>query len=139
MVKYICLVAFGIIAGVVGGMGMGGGTMLIPLLTFFSGLSQKSAQAINLVSFVPMSVIALVIHVKNKRVDFKNVLYIIIPSVATSIIGGFLITSITNDVLKRCFGIFLILLAIFNIFMVFIDKNTEKKLKSNNPFYNQKI
>ncbi len=139
MVKYICLVAFGIIAGVVGGMGMGGGTMLIPLLTFFSGLSQKSAQAINLVSFIPMSVIALVIHVKNKRVDFKNVLYIIIPSVATSIIGGFLITSITNDVLKRCFGIFLILLAIFNIFMVFIDKNTEKKLKSNNPFYNQKI
>jgi uncharacterized membrane protein YfcA len=139
MVKYICLVAFGIIAGVVGGMGMGGGTMLIPLLTFFSGLSQKSAQAINLVSFIPMSVIALIIHVKNKRVDFKNVLYIIIPSVATSIIGGFLITSITNDVLKRCFGIFLILLAIFNIFMVFIDKNTEKKLKSNNPFYNQKI
>ena len=52
---------------------------------------------------------------------------------------GFIVTSITNDVLKRCFGIFLILLAIFNIFMVFIDKNTEKKLKSNNPFYNQKI
>lgn len=137
MVKYILLVTFGIIAGVVGGMGMGGGTMLIPLLTFFSSLSQKSAQAINLVSFIPMSVIALVIHVKNKRVDFTDVLYVIIPSVVTSVIGGFMIGAITNDTLKRCFGVFLIVLAVFNVIMIFIGKNTDKKLKTDNPFYNQ--
>ena len=137
MVKYVLLAIFGFIGGVIGGMGMGGGTLLIPLLTFFSGLSQKSAQAINLVSFIPMSVIALVIHVKNKRVDFNNVLFIIIPAVLTSVLGSLLIGNFTNETLKKCFGVFLILLAFFNVFITIKSDKQNKKLKSENPFYNQ--
>ena len=62
----------GIISGVLGGMGMGGGTILIPLLSIFYAVSQHTAQATNLISFIPMSVIALIIHLKNKLVDFKK-------------------------------------------------------------------
>jgi uncharacterized membrane protein YfcA len=42
----------GIIGGVLGGMGMGGGTLLIPMLGIFFGLEQHVAQAINLISFI---------------------------------------------------------------------------------------
>lgn len=37
MLKIILLIASGVASGVLGGMGMGGGTVLIPVLTIFSG------------------------------------------------------------------------------------------------------
>ena len=46
----------GAIGGIIGGMGMGGGTLLIPLLTIFLGISQKLAQAYNLISFLIMAI-----------------------------------------------------------------------------------
>ena len=62
---YLYLI-FGILSGVIGGMGMGGGTLLIPLLTIFCGISQIVAQMYNLLAFLPMSIIAIFIHYKNK-------------------------------------------------------------------------
>ena len=62
IVKFILI---GLGSGVLGGMGMGGGTALIPLLTIFTSVHQKTAQAINLISFIPMAVVALFLHVKN--------------------------------------------------------------------------
>lgn len=64
MWKIVLLVVSGVAAGVLGGMGMGGGTILIPILTIFFSVEQKSAQAINLVAFIPMAIISLVIHIK---------------------------------------------------------------------------
>ena len=55
-------------SGVLGGLGMGGGTILIPLLTIFFDVEQQQAQAINLVAFIPMAIVSLIIHIKNKRV-----------------------------------------------------------------------
>ena len=65
------LILFGVIGGVLGGMGMGGGTLLIPLLTLGLNLTQQNAQAINLMAFLPMSIFALIIHFKNKLVRYK--------------------------------------------------------------------
>ena len=56
------LILFGFLSGVVGGMGMGGGTLLVPLLSF-SDMPQKAAQSANLVSFLPMCCVALIFHV----------------------------------------------------------------------------
>ncbi|MGB9679340.1 MAG: sulfite exporter TauE/SafE family protein, partial [Thermoanaerobacteraceae bacterium] len=41
----------GILSGIIGGMGLGGGTILIPALTIFAGIEQHLAQSINLLSF----------------------------------------------------------------------------------------
>ena len=59
------IIAVSALGGIIGGMGMGGGTLLIPLLTLAAGVEQHLAQAINLMSFVPMSIVALIIHKKN--------------------------------------------------------------------------
>ena len=69
--RLLYLILAGIISGIIGGMGMGGGTLLIPILTIFLAFEQRSAQAINLLVFIPMALIALIIHIKNKLVDFK--------------------------------------------------------------------
>ena len=75
--EYIWYSFVGILSGVLGGMGMGGGTILIPLLSIFYGVNQHIAQATNLISFIPMASVALIIHLKNKMVEFKGILYII--------------------------------------------------------------
>ena len=59
----------GLVGGLIGGMGMGGGTLLIPLLSIFYSVGQHTAQAVNLVSFIPMAVVTLIIHIKNKLVN----------------------------------------------------------------------
>ena len=111
MLKIILLAVSGIAAGVLGGMGMGGGTILIPLLTIFFNVGQKEAQAINLVAFIPMAIVSLAIHIKNKRVKKEGLLWIIVPAVLTSVGGGFAAQAVNGEVLKRIFGGFLLLLS----------------------------
>lgn len=116
MLKIILLAVSGIAAGILGGMGMGGGTILIPLLTIFFNVGQKEAQAINLVSFIPMAIVSLAIHIKNKRVKREGLLWIIVPAVLTSVGGGFAAQAVNGEVLKRIFGGFLLLLSVVQFF-----------------------
>ncbi len=114
--KIILLAVSGIAAGILGGMGMGGGTILIPLLTIFFNVGQKEAQAINLVAFIPMAIVSLAIHIKNKRVKKEGLLWIIVPAVLTSVGGGFAAQAVNGEVLKRIFGGFLLLLSVVQFF-----------------------
>ena len=120
---FILYVLTGLIGGVFGGMGMGGGTLLIPLLSIFFNMEQQTAQAINLISFIPMAIIAVIIHTKNNLVEYKNILWIIIPGVVFSLIGTLIAKNMSGDILKRIFGGFLILLSLFQ----FINANKIKK------------
>ncbi len=124
--SYIWYAVAGLAGGILGGMGMGGGTILIPLLTIFLGVKQINAQAINLISFIPMAVVALIIHLKNKLVNFKNSLYVILPGIVFCILSSYLAKSMNSEVLKRCFGGFLLALSLFQMVEIFIikkDKN----------------
>lgn len=111
--EFLWYVFAGVLSGVLGGMGMGGGTVLIPLLNIFYSVSQHTAQASNLISFLPMAVVALIIHLKNRLVDFNKILFIIIPGVFTCIFGCYLARAINGELLKRMFGGFLFLLSVF--------------------------
>jgi uncharacterized membrane protein YfcA len=123
-VKFILI---GIAGGILGGMGMGGGTLTIPLLTMLGGVEQHTAQAVNLVSFIPMALIALILHFKNKLVKIKGVLYIIIPALALSILSSFIIKRIDAALLTRLFGGFLTLLGLWILIEnLFINKNSKK-------------
>lgn len=116
MWRIILLVLAGIAAGALGGMGMGGGTILIPVLTIFFGAEQKQAQAINLVAFIPMAIASLIVHVKNKRVETKGILWIIIPATVLSLAGSVVAQAINGEILKRIFGGFLLLLSVAQFF-----------------------
>ena len=59
----------------------------------------------------------LLIHTKNKLVEFKLVLWIIIPGIITCVLGCLIAKNTSGDILKRCFGGFLILLSIFQFVM----------------------
>lgn len=125
--KTILLIIIGLLGGIIGGMGMGGGTLLIPLLTIFAGMEQHAAQALNLIAFVPMSVVALGIHIKNKLVDFKTVLPIALPAVAAGIAASYLSKLTGARALSRYFGLFLTLLGIYQLITAIINAVKEHK------------
>ena len=113
----------GVISGVIAGMGMGGGTLLIPLLTIVLGVYQKEAQLINLLSFLPMSIIAIFLHYKNKLIKFDNIGYIIFSGLFTCAFGFFIAKVLSGEELKRCFGVFLIVLSVVQIIGVVKKRN----------------
>lgn len=113
--KYIWYVVAGLSGGLLGGMGMGGGTALIPLLSIFYNVSQHSAQAVNLISFVPMAVVALLIHIKNKLLEFDKAFVIILSGLATCVLGCYLARAMSANLLKRFFGGFLLVLSVFQL------------------------
>ncbi len=123
--QYVWYVFAGILGGILGGMGMGGGTILIPLLSIFYSVAQHTAQAVNLISFIPMSIVALIIHFKNKLIRFDKILFIIISGCATCILGCYLARAMSAQLLKRFFGGFLVLLSIFQI-ITGLRKNNSK-------------
>ncbi|MBQ8684933.1 MAG: sulfite exporter TauE/SafE family protein [Clostridia bacterium] len=98
----------GILGGIPAGMGMGGGTVTIPLLVLVGGVEQKLAQCANLFSFLPMSVGALKLHAENGLVKTRGVLWIVLPALLLSIAGAYLATALPSQTLKRLFGAFLI-------------------------------
>lgn len=102
----------GFLSGLLGGMGMGGGTILIPALTIIFGVDQHVAQATNLIAFLPMSLLTLGIHKKNGLLKADGLSFIVIPAVITSVGAGFLASLLPSSVLKRLFGAFLVFLSV---------------------------
>lgn len=112
----------GIISGIFGGLGMGGGTVLIHLLTIFFGVEQKMAQGINLLAFVVMAVVSLCIHARNGLVETKGLFFVVLGGVVFSCGGSLLALFLPSSLLKVLFGFFLCFLAIIEIFKVFWNK-----------------
>ena len=56
------LTILGFFSGIIGGMGMGGGTILIPALILFAHIDPKIAQSVNLLSSIPMTIFCRLFH-----------------------------------------------------------------------------
>ena len=69
---WLLYIAAGLIAGVLAGMGMGGGTILIPALTLLAGTAQHAAQGINMLAFLPASILAIIVHIREGRLHLKR-------------------------------------------------------------------
>lgn len=98
----------GFLGGIPAGMGMGGGTVTIPLLVLVGGVEQKIAQCANLFSFLPMSLGALKMHADNGLLQTKGIIWIILPALALSALGAFVASALPSELLGKAFGVFLI-------------------------------
>ncbi len=103
----------GLFSGVLSGMGMGGGTVLIPILTLFLSMGQHAAQGVNMLAFLPGAALALFIHRRDGRLKAKTAFPLLIWGGIGAIGGAFLATCLDAEWLKKAFGIFLIILSVF--------------------------
>lgn len=119
----------GILSGVFAGMGMGGGTFLIPLLTILMGVSQQVAQGVNLVVFIPLAIMVLIIYHKKKLLNIKNIWWLLVPAVIVSGAGSLLAIKIQGKILQIIFGVFLVGVGLFMGISTIIGQAKAKKQK----------
>lgn len=93
-------------------LGMGGGGILLIYLTAYAEMEQLAAQGINLVFFIPVAVVAIIIHAKNKLIRWKIVLPSILLGLAGVYFGAKLAMFIGSAVLSKLFGGFLLVIGL---------------------------
>jgi uncharacterized membrane protein YfcA len=123
------LIILGFFSGIIGGMGMGGGTILIPALILFAHIDPKIAQSINLLSSIPMTIFALIIHIKNRNVILRLVVPIASFGILGAICGSFLATYLSSEILKKIFGVFLLVIGILEVKRGIFNPNKAKLKK----------
>ena len=127
--KTVWFVLAGVVGGVLGGMGFGGGTLLLPILAFFLKVPYKLAAWVNLIVFLPTAVVALVLHTKNKMVDWRAAGKLLFFAIVGLGLGFIATGRVSECVLRRAFGIFLIVVGSISIFFVlfgFFKKKAKK-------------
>ena len=91
----------GAVTGVLSGFGVGGGTLLLVYMTVFAGLDQHLAQGINLLYFLPAGLMALPA---------------IGAGLALAALAAWAATALDVEVLRKCFGAFLIIVGTMELF-----------------------
>lgn len=121
-------IVFGLIAGMVTGLGMGGGTILILLLSLFLDLEQHVAQATNLIFFIPTSIAAIFINLKQRNVDLKLAIIVSIFGIIGAIFGAIISQNISSEHLKKCFAIFIFIIALHEVYKLYKEYKNKKNV-----------
>ena len=106
----------GLAAGLIGGMGLGGGTVLLIYLNLFTQNSQLTAQGINLIFFVPVGLTAVIIYAIKKKIKPKMLLLALPFGVAGSLLGSYITNFFNENILRTVFAVFLIFLGLKELF-----------------------
>lgn len=120
----------GIISGTVSGTGMGGGTILVLMLSVFMGVDQHIAQATNLVFFVPTSITAIITTIKEKLINWKIGIPVAVSGIIGAIIGAKISVKMNVTLLKKYFGIFLLLITTYEIYSLIKTYKKEKNINN---------
>ena len=106
----------GLLTGVLTGAGVGGGTLLVLYLTALAGVGQGQAQGVNLLYFLATAPPALYSHLRNKRVCVKPGLLAAAAGWAAALMGTFLSRMAGDDMLRRLFGVLLVVVGAKELF-----------------------
>ena len=103
MKAWLLPVLAGFCTGILSAWGVGGGTLLLLLMTLFLGVEQADAMAINLLYFLPTAAMGLLYHRKNGLLE-RAVLRTAAP-------WGTAAAAADVSLLRRPFGVYLLLAA----------------------------
>ena len=109
----LILIVIGIITGVMAGMlGIGGAVIMIPALVYLLGISQQTAQGTSLaVMLPPIGIIAAWNYYKAGQVNLKFALILAAFFLVGSYFGSKLALNLPQHLLKKIFGVLLLLVA----------------------------
>ena len=105
MVPLLC----GLLAGILSAWGVGGGTLLLLVMTLFLGVDQRSAQGINLLFFLPTALSALICHWRSGYLDKPTLKAAVPVALVTALVGAFIATAVDTQRLRKPFGLYLLL------------------------------
>jgi len=107
------LLAIGLGGGLLSGLlGVGGGTVMVPLLVLWAAYSQRDAHALSLGAIIPISVAGIATYGVAGKVEYWQALGLAAGSIAGARIGAGLLAKIDERLLKIVFGTFLVGVAV---------------------------
>ncbi len=115
----------GLFSGMAGSMGLGGGAVLIINLTLFTDTDRITAGGINLIFFIPISLIAVTIYALKKQIKWRTVIPLALFGLLGAVCGIWIADFIGAEWLGKIFGILLIFMGIKETFTKSVAK--EKK------------
>ena len=105
MLPFLC----GLGASIISAWGVGGGTLLLLVMTLFLGVDQRTAQGINLLFFLPTAASALVCHARSGYLDKPTLKAAVPAAVLAALIGAWAATGLDVALLRKPFGVYLLL------------------------------
>lgn len=108
MKEWLIPLLCGALTGMVSAWGVGGGTLLLLVMTLVLGVDQRTAQGINLLFFLPTAAAALFVHRKNGFLDRPTVRQAAPWGAAAAAVGAWIATFVDPAVLKKPFALFLL-------------------------------
>ena len=105
LLPFLC----GLGASVISAWGVGGGTLLLLVMTLLLGVDQRTAQGINLLFFLPTAASALVCHIRSGYLDKPTLRSAVPPAMVCAALGAWAATAVDVEVLRKPFGIYLLL------------------------------
>lgn len=109
------IILISVISGIISGMGIGGGTILIPALTIFLKTEQHIAQSVNLLAFIPTAIVAIISHLRQGNIEKKITIKLILYGILGAIIGSYFAVKLPGYVLRRLFGGFLLVMGLYEV------------------------
>jgi len=118
MTSIILFILIGIVAGILSGMfGIGGGVIIVPALMFLCGFSQLKAQGTSLAILLPpVGIFAFIEYYRRGQVNIQAGVLIVVFLVIGSVFGSKLAQNLPIDVLRKSFGILMLLISLKMIF-----------------------
>ena len=109
MTDWILPFLCGLGASVISAWGVGGGTLLLLVMTLFFGVDQRTAQGVNLLFFLPTAASALVCHARGGYLDKPTLKAAVPPAAVLALAGAWAATALDVELLRRPFGVYLLL------------------------------
>ena len=106
----------GAVCGVLSALGVGGGSLLMVWLTGAAGLEQKTAQAVNLLFFLPTAAAGLILHIRGKLVLWRAAVPAMLAGAAAAALAAWCAASLEGRLLRKIFGGFLVLVGLSELF-----------------------
>lgn len=105
--------ATGLVGGLFSGLlGIGGGTVMVPLMVLWTGQKQRDAHAISLGAIIPISIAAIAVYGGAGEVNVPDALGLTIGAVVGARLGARLLSRAPERPLKIAFGVFLLIAAV---------------------------
>jgi len=105
LIPFLC----GLGASVISAWGVGGGTLLLLVMTMFLGVDQRTAQGVNLLFFLPTAASALVCHARGGYLDKPTLKSAVPIAVLAALIGAWISNAVDVELLRKPFGVYLLL------------------------------
>jgi hypothetical protein len=117
LIEIILLIVIGLGGGILSGMfGIGGGVIIVPALVYILKFSQHKAQGTSLAALLlPIGILGVIEYYRHGNVDFKAAAFIVLGFVGGVMLGAHFIQPISDLLLRRLFGVFLLALSIYMI------------------------